>query len=78
MHLRQVTKFCPAQWEGKTSAGETLYCRHRFGELIIRIGVDFQNDSLGTLVYKSSVGGPLDGDMTTEELVPHLHKAGIN
>ena len=70
MHLTQVTKFCPAQWEGKTSAGETLYCRHRFGELSIRV--------LGKLVYKSSVGGPLDGDMTTEELIPHLHKAGIN
>lgn len=77
MSLRMTTEACPTQWEGVTTSGKEVYCRYRYGILTINVGGDLSRDILGDLIYTASVGNNQDGCMSTEELLQHLAKAGV-
>jgi hypothetical protein len=58
---------CPAQWDAWTSEGKYYFIRYRWGGL--RVDVD---DVSPETIYCESVGPPLDGLMTFDELKGHL------
>ncbi len=53
VEIRQTSEACPAQWEGKTENGQSLYIRFRWG--VLRAELD------GETVFQGPHGGPLDG-----------------
>ena len=55
---------CPAQWEGETVDGRDVYVRYRHGTLHV--------DLDGFIIFKRTVGSPLDGVMDYAELDAHV------
>lgn len=66
--LEQTCAACPSQWEGKTSDGDYVYIRYRWGYLSVTL---YAIDKLlvhGKQIFGKAIGEDLDGAMSFEEL----------
>ena len=65
--IEQTCFACPSQWEGKTTEGERLYCRYRYGILSVSVGegVDRQ------VLMSRDMGDPWGGVMNLVQLIRH-------
>ncbi len=61
--IRKTCGACPAQWEGWTVDGRSVYVRYRWGFLSIRVG--------GESYYEDTVGDGLHGCMEYDSLKRH-------
>ena len=73
--IQEITKTCescPAQWEGKTDEGKTVYIRYRWGELTIQVSPEPSNNIYeavnGVEVINKQLGDSLNGYLTYDEL----------
>lgn len=65
--LDKTCSALPAQWEGRTAHGDTIYFRYRGGFFSIALWAD--DDGAGwTDIYADQCGDFLDGYMTFDEL----------
>lgn len=67
---------CPSQWEGRTTDGEYVYIRFRWGFLSAGIGpslddaiVPGASQRRGRTIYAEQVSDGLDGSMTTDRML---------
>lgn len=67
----EITPACPTQWTARDADCRLVYVRYRWGQLTVERfdpGCDWDWNRVECL-YAASVGDPLDGVMTTEEMV---------
>lgn len=75
--LRKTASACPAQWEGETTDGKSVYVRYRFGHLTAGVG-DTMHEAVMDDGFSKHVGNPLDGFMDEADMLFHtgLHWVG--
>ena len=64
----------PSQWDAKTTDGDYVYIRYRWGWLTVTAKA-FTDDEVELFTWGSA--DPWDGVMSTSELSDHLVKAGL-
>lgn len=66
--LEMTCGACPSQWDAETDQGKYVYIRYRYGYLSASVS----GETLTKDVYGEYIGGPLDGVLSTEEMMEEL------
>lgn len=65
--LTKTCEACPAQWEGRTNDGRTVYVRYRWGYLSVRVSeqpTDNVDDAVrGEEIFGRQLGDEYDGEI---------------
>jgi hypothetical protein len=75
-NIKSVTMTCeaaPSQWDIELEDGRYVYARYRWGNLGFGIGKTPQ-EAVSNYNYGKRLGGEYDGVLSTDEMLPHLHK----
>jgi hypothetical protein len=79
--MKQISDFCPSQWEIKLEDGKMIYVRYRYGWLSVCVSKDKTDDIFdavdGEVIYGEQLGGEYDGSLEERELLKIFDKIGI-